>query len=298
MVNRALAVIALAIFCMTPASSASRAQVILLGTGTPGPDPERSGPATAIAIEDRAYLVDFGPGIVRRASTAAARGVQAVRPENLKIAFLTHLHSDHTVGYPDLIFTPWVIGRKDALQVYGPHGLKAMTDHLIHAWDEDIAIRTKGLERNSPLRVVAHEIRPGVVFSDDLVKVSAFSVLHGEWKEAYGYRFDTPDRTIVISGDARPSPGLIAACNHCDILIHEVYSPQSKAPMPDWAKYRALYHTSTSELAEIARQTQPGLLILYHRTGAQTRLPDEQYLNEVRQGWEGKVVVGHDLEVY
>ena len=68
--------------------------------------------------------------------------------------------------------------------------------------------------------------------------------------------------------------------------------------MPDWPKYRALYHTSTSELADIARQTQPGLLILYHRTGEQTRLPDEQYLNEVRQGWEGKVVVGHDLEMY
>ena len=103
MVNRALAVIALAMFCMTPASSALRAQVILLGTGTPGPDPERSGPATAIAIDDRAYLVDVGPGIVRRASAAAARGVRAIRPENLKIAFVTHLHSDHTVGYPDLI---------------------------------------------------------------------------------------------------------------------------------------------------------------------------------------------------
>lgn len=297
MVSRALTVIAVAVFCITPASSASRTQVVLLGTGTPGPDPEHSGPATAIAIDDRAYLVDLGPGIVRRASAAAARGVQAVRPVNLKTAFVTHLHSDHTVGYPDLIFTPWVIGRQGTLHVYGPHGLKAMTDHLIHAWDEDIAIRTKGLEHNSPLQVVAHEIRPGVVFSDDLVKVTAFPVLHGEWKEAYGYRFDTPDRTIVISGDARPSPGLIAACNHCDILIHEVYSPQSQVPMPDWPKYRALYHTSTSELAEIARQTQPGLLILYHLNG-QIRFPDEQYLNEVRRGWEGKVVVGHDLDVY
>jgi len=299
MVNRALAVIAVAVFSIAPTSSASRTQVVLLGTGTPGPDPEHSGPATAIAIEDRAYLVDLGPGIVRRASTAAARGVPAVRPVNLKTAFVTHLHSDHTVGYPDLIFTPWVVGRQDALHVYGPHGLKAMTDHLIRAWDEDIAIRTKGLEQAPPLRVVAHEIRPGVVFSDDLVKVTAFPVLHGEWKEAYGYRFNTPDRTIVISGDARPSPGLLAACNHCDILIHEAYSPQSQVPMPDWPKYRAQYHTSTLELAEIARQTQPGLLILYHLTGAQNRRPpDEQYLNDVHQGWGGKVVVGHDLDVY
>jgi ribonuclease BN (tRNA processing enzyme) len=298
MMNRMLVAIAIGALCVIPSWSAPRTQVILLGTGTPGPDPNRSGPATAIAIEDRAYLIDVGPGVVRRASAAAARGVPAVRPENLTVAFVTHLHSDHTVGYPDLIFTPWVVGRKDALQVYGPRGLKAMTDHILQAWQEGIAIRTQGLEHNSPLTVTAHEVRPGLVFSDDLVKVTAFPVLHGEWKDAYGYRFDTPDRIIVISGDARPSPGLIDACKHCDILIHEVYLPQSQAPMPDWPKYRALYHTSTSELAAIARQTQPGLLILYHRTGVQTGLSDEQYLNEVRRGWEGKVVVGHDLEVY
>jgi ribonuclease BN (tRNA processing enzyme) len=298
MVNRTLATIAIGALCVVHSWSAPRAEVVLLGTGTPGPDPDRSGPATAITVDDRAYLVDFGPGVVRRASAAAARGVQAVRPGNLKVAFVTHLHSDHTVGYPDLIFTPWVVGRKDALQVYGPRGLKAMTDHILRAWQDDIAIRTHGLEHNSPLRVTAHEVRPGLVFSDDLVKVTAFPVLHGEWKDAYGYRFDTPDRTIVISGDARPSPGLIDACNHCDILIHEVYSPQSQAPMPDWPKYRALYHTSTSELAEIARQSQPGLLILYHRTGSLTALSDEQYLREIRQGWAGKVVVGHDLDVY
>src|SRR5438477_8635586 len=110
MVNRTLATIAIGALCVVHSWSAPRAQVVLLGTGTPGPDPNRSGPATAITVEDRAYLVDFGPGVVRRASAAAARGVQAVRPENLKVAFVTHLHSDHTVGYPDLIFTPWVVG--------------------------------------------------------------------------------------------------------------------------------------------------------------------------------------------
>ena len=162
MVNRALAVIAIGMFCVIHTWSAPRAQVVLLGTGTPGPDPDRSGPATAIAIDDRAYLVDFGPGVVRRAAAAAAKGVQAVRPVNLRVAFVTHLHSDHTVGYPDLIFTPWVIGRRDALQVYGPHGLKAMTNHLIRAWDEDIAIRTKGQERNSRKRpLFAHETHAG-----------------------------------------------------------------------------------------------------------------------------------------
>jgi ribonuclease BN (tRNA processing enzyme) len=276
---------------------AGRTQVILLGTGTPAMNPDRSGPATAIAVDDRAYLIDVGPGVVRRAAAAAAK-VAAVRPENLTTAFITHLHSDHTVGYPDLIFTPWVIARKDTLQVYGPRGLKAMTDHLLRAWEQDVEIRTQGLERRWPLRVVAHDIRPGVVYTDALVKVTAFAVLHGAWKEAYGYKFETPDRTIVISGDARPSPELVRACQRCDILIHEVYSPESRATMPDWPTYRAQYHTSTAELADIARQSEPRLLILYHLTGSLTRLPEQQYIDEVHRSWAGNVVVGRDLDVY
>lgn len=296
MSSRALRIlVAVVIWC---ACLSAATQVILLGTGTPAMDPDRSGPATAIVVNDTAYLIDFGPGVVRRAAAAAAKGIPAVRPENLKTAFLTHLHSDHTVGYPDLIFTPWVMARKDTLNVYGPKGLKAMTDHILAAWQEDINIRTKGLEQRWPLRVVAHEIKPGIVYTDALVHVTAFLVPHGEWDEAYGYRFDTPDRVIVISGDTRPSPELVKACRHCDILIHEVYPMGSRATMPDWPKYRAQYHTSTQELGEIASQSQPGLLIVYHRTGGLTNFSDEQYLKEIGQGYSGKVVIGHDLEVY
>jgi ribonuclease BN (tRNA processing enzyme) len=296
MSNRALAII-VAVLIQCSCISADT-QVVLLGTGTPAMDPDRSGPATAIVVDDTAYLIDFGPGVVRRAAAAAAKGIPAVRPENLKTAFLTHLHSDHTVGYPDLIFTPWVIARKDTLNVYGPKGLKAMTDHILAAWQEDIDIRTKGLERRWPLRVVAHEIKTGIVYTDALVRVTAVAVPHGQWDEAYGYRFDTPDRVIVISGDTRPSPELVKACRRCDILIHEVYPMGSRATMPDWPKYRAQYHTSTQELAEIANQSQPGLLIVYHRTGGLTNFSDEQYLKEIGQGYSGKVVIGHDLEVY
>ncbi|HTA70074.1 MAG TPA: MBL fold metallo-hydrolase [Bryobacteraceae bacterium] len=296
MSDRALRIFAAVVIWCSYVSAAT--QVILLGTGTPAMDPDRSGPATAIVVGETAYLIDFGPGVVRRAAAAAAKGFPAVRPENLKTAFLTHLHSDHTVGYPDLIFTPWVMARKDTLNVYGPKGLKAMTDHILAAWQEDINIRTKGLEQRWPLRVAAHEIKPGVVYSDSQVRVTAFPVPHGEWDEAYGYRFDTPDRVIVISGDTRPSPELVKACKRCDILIHEVYPMGSRATMPDWPKYRAQYHTSTQELAEIASQSQPGLLIVYHRTGGLSNFSDEQYLKEIGQGYSGKVVIGHDLEVY
>jgi ribonuclease BN (tRNA processing enzyme) len=296
MSSRTIKILATVVIWCSSISAAT--QVVLLGTGTPAMDPDRSGPATAIVVNDTAYLIDFGPGVVRRAAAAAAKGIPAVRPENLKTAFLTHLHSDHTVGYPDLIFTPWVIARKDTLNVYGPKGLKAMTDHILAAWQEDIDIRTKGLEQRWPLRVVAHEIRPGIVYTDALVRVTAVAVPHGQWDEAYGYRFDTPDRVIVISGDTRPSPELVKACRRCDILIHEVYPMASRATMPDWPKYRAQYHTSTQELAEIASQSQPGLLIVYHRTGGLTNFSDEQYLKEIGQGYSGKVVIGHDLEVY
>src|ERR1700730_6495791 len=296
-VKRLRAWAVLSVLCIWHASAAPRTQVVLLGTGTPAMDSDRSGPATAIVVNDAAYLIDIGPGVVRRAA-AAAKGISALRPENIKTAFVTHLHSDHTVGYPDLIFTPWVIARKDTLNVYGPKGLKAMTDHILAAWQQDINIRTTGLEHRWPLRVVAHEIKPGVVYTDALVRVTAFLVPHGEWDEAYGYRFDTPDRVIVISGDTRPSPELVKACRRCDILIHEVYSPSSQATMADWPKYRAQYHTSTQELGEIARQSEPGLLIVYHRTGGLTNFSDEQYLKEIGQEYSGKVVIGHDLEVY
>ena len=99
-------------------------RVVMLGTGTPRPEPDRSGPATAIIVNDTPYLIDFGAGVIRRATAAYRNGVTALGygGVNIKTAFLTHLHSDHTVGYPDLIFTPWVMGRKEPLEVYGPKG--------------------------------------------------------------------------------------------------------------------------------------------------------------------------------
>src|SRR6266508_1856541 len=110
---------------------ASKTQVVFLGTGAPPANPDRSGPATAIVVNGVAYLVDLGPGVVRRANAAAiAKGIAALEPTRLRVAFVTHLHSDHTVGYPDLIFSPWTLGRRVPLEVYGPAGIKAMTAHV------------------------------------------------------------------------------------------------------------------------------------------------------------------------
>src|SRR5947207_2714575 len=124
-------------------TTATKTRIVLLGTGNPAPLPDRSGPATAIVVNDTAYLVDFGPGVVRRASAAFLdKGIKALEPTKLRVVFVTHLHSDHTVGYPDLIFTPWTVGRRVPLEVFGPKGLKAMTDHILEAYSVDIETRT------------------------------------------------------------------------------------------------------------------------------------------------------------
>jgi ribonuclease BN (tRNA processing enzyme) len=293
----------LAVALVIPAAGQTRTQVVLLGTGTPRPEPDRSGPATAIVVNSTAYLVDVGPGIVRRAAAAFEKGIPALAPDKLQTAFITHLHSDHTVGYPDLIFTTWVQGRRGPLKVYGPEGLEQMTTHIMAAWQADIDIRTTGLEQRSRagLIVEAHEVKPGVVYEDANVKVTAFQNTHGEWRQTFGYQFKTADRTIVISGDTNPSAALVEHCQKCDVLIHEVYADAYKpADMANWLEYRSKYHTTTTQLAEIANKTQPALLIMHHRgTGPRGRqISDAQYLAEVGRTYHGKMVIGQDLDVY
>jgi ribonuclease BN (tRNA processing enzyme) len=174
-------------------------KVVLLGTGTPNPDPNLSGPCVAIIVNETPYLVDLGPGVVRRATAAYRKGVEGLHFSKLKTAFITHLHSDHTVGYPDFIFTPWVLGRIGPIQVHGPTGIKDMTDHILEAWKEDIQIRTHGMERNftfhndNGYKVDVHEISPGILYQDKNVTVKGFLVKHGEVPQAFGYRFETPD---------------------------------------------------------------------------------------------------------
>jgi ribonuclease Z len=270
------------------------AQVILLGTGTPNAEPERSGPSVAVVANGAPYIVDFGPGVVRRATAAH------IKPSDLRIAFTTHLHSDHTVGLADLILTPWTLERTAPLELYGPRGIRAMARHILAAYREDIQVRLTGDEPSNKTgyRVNTHEIKAGVVYRDANVTVTAFRVPHGDWKEAFGYRFDTADgRSIVISGDTGPSDAVAQACHGCDVLVHEVYSTSGFARRPaEWQRYHARYHTSAEELGRIATKARPGLLVLTHQLLWGTS--DEDLLAEVRRGYAGKVVSGRDLGVY
>jgi ribonuclease BN (tRNA processing enzyme) len=310
--SAALAILSLTTAGAVPAqvtpSTPTRTQVVLLGTGTPPADPDRSGPATAIVVNDTPYLVDAGAGVVRRAKSALVdRGVAALDPIKLRVVFFTHLHSDHTVGYPDLILTPWVIGRRVPLEVYGPTGIKAMTEHLFEAYKLDFEAR----QRDRALYTVgafpeahavnATEIKPGVVYKDANVTVTAFATKHT--MESYGYRFDSADRSVVISGDTNPTQATIDACNGCDVLIHEVLTLDWLGRRPDFREYAARHHTTTTQLVELATKAKPGLLILSHTSLSLRPAVDSErsspatMLREMSK-YSGQVVVGRDLDVY
>jgi ribonuclease BN (tRNA processing enzyme) len=174
-----------------------------------------------------------------------------------------------------------------------------MTQHISEAHRQDIHIRTSGLEpaNKTGYKVIAHEIRPGTVYKDHNLTVKAFAVRHGSWPQAFGYRFEAPDRTIVVSGDTAPSESVIENCNGCDVLIHEVYSQAGFARRPpEWQRYHSSFHTSSRQLADIAAKTRPGLLILYHQLF--WGVSDEKLVDEIRQTYKGKVVSGRDLDVY
>jgi ribonuclease BN (tRNA processing enzyme) len=245
-------------------------RIVLLGTGTPVADPDRSGPSVAIVVDSTPYIIDFGPGIVHRAD------------------------SDHTAGYPDLIFTPWTLGRKEPLEVYGPKGIKSMTEHILAAYRQDIKIRS---ERHKNL-VNVHEIKPGIVYKDSLVRVEAFPVSHGSWPIAFAYKFYTPDRTIVVSGDTAYDETVIEKSMGVDVLIHEVYNMKGfeKIRSPKTKSYHSGFHTSSHELAKIANKAKPGLLILYHQLWMNQ--PESDLLKEVRERYDGRVVSGKDLDIY
>ena len=304
--NRVAILVTLALGLPVPSlgelAASDTTQVVMLGTGTPNADPERSGPAVAIVVNDTPYLVDFGPGVVRRAAAMSPTWggpIAGLEVKNLRYAFLTHLHSDHSAGLSDLILTPWVLERDQALELYGPDGIEEMASNILEAYRADIDYRVYGLEpaNNQGWRVNAHTVEEGVVFEDDNIKVEAFRVRHGTWPNAYGYRFTTPDRIIVVSGDAAPDEAVERYAKGADILIHEVYSVEGFRKRDRyWQKYHSTNHTSAHELGELASRAEPRLLVLYHVLfwGAS----EETVLREVREKYDGEVALADDLDVF
>ncbi len=289
-------------------STSDITKVLMLGSGNPYPDPERSGPAVAVIVNGTPYIVDAGEGIWRamgremqRFGGGAVEGFEFTLGEfSWSRIFLTHLHSDHTLGLPAAILAPWNMRRADPPHVYGPPGTKDLVDGILAAYRHDIAFRVYGDEalNDTGWRAVAHEIwEDGTVYKDANVTVSAFRTEHSTAPMPYAYRFETPDRVVTVSGDVRPSPGMLEAARGADILVHEVYGLEGLEKRPHGTRNVRRYHTSTEELAELARQVNPQLLVLYH---VQSFSDDPNALEkEIRGfGFEGRVIESRDRDIY
>lgn len=291
-----------------------KTQVVLLGTGTPNACPEASGPAAALIVGERAYLIDCGPGIVRQCAKAYHRGIDALSPKNLSFALITHLHSDHTLGLPDLMYTPWVLERCRPLKIFGPKGTQAMTQALEQAYAADIDFRCHGFEKanDQGWRCEVKELsEDGLFWQDDYVQIEAFPVSHGTLA-SWGYRFTTFEgKTAVFSGDTKALPIMETMASGADILVHECFYAAGLAQRePKWQTYHAAVHTSTLDLARIASEAQPKLVVtthrIYHmeiqdnRTSLAERIAKREtaMMEEIRSLYAGLVVHGHDLDVY
>jgi ribonuclease Z len=272
--------------------------LIVLGSGMPVPDPERAGPAYALVYGDRWFLFDAGAGVMRR---VAAAGLPI---DGVTAAFLTHLHSDHTLGLPDLLLTTWVMGRRGPFPLIGPPGTATMVDHILAAWKEDITVRITGLERGQPAGpgVAVREVEGGVVYDSAGVQITAIRVPHGELARSFGYVIRTPTRTIVLSGDAAPGEALVVASAGADLLIHEVYpsvrlKAEARPGGETWPAYMRSVHTSDVEVGALAQEARVKQVVLSHivRMGG----TDAELLAGVRRGgYRGVVRIARDLVAY
>ena len=287
--NVLLAVISIAALAL--AAPAQTFKVTLLGTGTPDPRMDRFGPSILVQAGEKKLLFDCGRG-------AAQRIAQLKIPfTTIDALFLTHLHSDHTVGIPDLWLTGWARGRKIPLEVWGPDGTKAMMSHLAEAYQFDIQIRQ--IDDKLPAQgvvVVANDIQQGVVYDRDGIKVTAFWVDHGVVKPALGYRVDFSAHSVVLSGDTRYSENLIKFSQQTDVLIHEVVDPdtfKANNPLMPAERIQAItgHHTTAEQAGSIFTQVKPKLAVSSHIVPGDARNLGAQ----TRKTYSGPLEVGEDL---
>jgi ribonuclease Z len=265
--------------------------LIVLGTGMPRPDPQHAGPSTAITAGEAWFLVDSGRGVTMRVAATP------LKYEKMRAVFITHLHSDHTAGLPDLFVSSWMFGRKTtSLQLYGPAGIKKLAAAMLQFFDYDIHIRRDLVEHlpASGATIRTHVVREGVVYDDGEVRVTAFDVEHPPVKPAYGYRFDSGGNSIVITGDMRPNPNLVRYAKGADILVSEAYHPEwfDKVDTPEVAARLKAYHTTPEQAGEMATAAGVKTLVLTHLVppGA-----EETFRQRAQTTFKGRVVVGHDL---
>jgi ribonuclease Z len=267
-------------------------KVTLLGTGTPQPSMDRFGPSILVEAGKEKLLFDCGRGATQRIEQ------NKISFADVDALFLTHLHSDHIVGIPDLWLTGWARGRKVPLRVWGPAGTKQMMSHLEEAYEFDIHIR-RDVDEKLPAQgvvVMAKDIEQGIVYENAGIKVTAFAVDHGPVKPALGYRIDFTGHSVLLSGDTRYSENLLRFAQGVDVIIHEVVDPDAfRAANPNISAERVKtivgHHTTPDQAGSIFAQVKPKLAVYSHIVpeGTTALIP------LTRKTYSGPLEVGEDL---
>lgn len=284
----------------TPVELERQTRVVVLGTGTPIPDAHRGGASIAVVHKGQAYLFDVGAGAIRNATIARYKyDIPSLYPSLICCLFLTHLHSDHIIDYPELVATLWW-RRKTPFSAWGPNGLSQMTNGVYQMLAADIALRQAGtgpVEIGDSYKVDVTEIDDGFVFERDGMRIEAFRVNHGAIKPAFGFRITTSDKSIVISGDTAYSDKLVEMSRGVDLLFHEVISDSGLSrARPDYQVYHRQAHTTATELARLAGEARPELLVLYHPL--LYGVPEATVVDEVKETYDGEVVLANDLDIF
>lgn len=277
-----------------------RTRLILLGTGG-GPTPKKSvsAPAQVIIVDATAYVVDCGDGVARQLVAAD------VPLRNVRHIFITHHHSDHNADYGNLLLLSWASGLVTNVDAWGPPPLTKMTELFLvmNAYDVDIRIRDEGRVPLVPL-IHAHELmQGGLVMQDENVKVTATLVDHPLVTPAFAYRFDGPDRSIVISGDTARSDNLVKLARGADVLVHEaMWLPAVDRIVARDPKAKTLRehliasHTVAEDCGRVAQAAGVKTLVLSHLVpGGDATITEEMWMNAARQHFQGRIVVGKDL---
>lgn len=284
----------LVLACVSTAVQAQEIRVTLLGTGSPEAVMNRFGPSILVEAGGQKFLFDAGRGALQRLNQAMVkwRDVQGV--------FLTHLHSDHVVGFPDLWLTGWLTSGRDVpLPVWGPRGTRKMMSHLEQAYEYDIKIRLYD-DRASPDGVVilAEDIAEGVVYEKGGVKITAFEVDHAPVKPAFGYRIDHAGHSVVLSGDTRVSENLIRHAQGVDLLIHEVAVAETlrrAGRPPERVKSIVAHHSTPEQAGEVFSRTKPRLAVYSHIVAPTAT--EQDLIPPTRKTYAGPLEIGEDLMV-
>ena len=293
------------------APDGARTLAVVLGSGGVTPNPHRNGPSAAIIANNTTYLIDAGEGIWRGLAWAAVSHPEligeALAPSKLTRLFLTHLHSDHTIGMPAVWLMPWTAGREEPLTVYGPEGTSDLLEHLDHAYQADLNERRFGPQANPrEPSWISHEIEgSGLVHQDENVKVEAFHHRHGSFRQNFAYRFTTAERVIAWAGDGRVEGHLDDAARDADVFFCELSTedligsaPWGGSTLEEKEKTIWSYHIKPKELADFATKMNVKQLVTMHERNYTDPYVPNALMDEFKRDYAGSVYSARDGDVF